>query len=100
PGSLSLREAGSGNVARLEALLSSSTYSLKNADWTMAAWFRRNTATNDDFIFHIGAGDGFSGDGDEMDLDLVAGGELQLRHYNAANAQDASIATGIIPAGK
>ena len=39
--SLALREAGIGNGARLETLLSSSAYSLKNADWTMAAWFRR-----------------------------------------------------------
>jgi len=97
--SLSLRESGIGNGARLEAFLSSSTYSLRNADWTMAAWFRRLTATNDDFIFHIGAGDGFSGDGDELDLDLVTGGQLQLRHYNTVNAQDAGIATGIIPTG-
>ena len=95
--SLALTESGNGNGARLEALLPGATYSLKNADWTMVAWFRRSTATNDDFIFHLGAGDGNGGDGDELDLDLVPGGQLQLRHYNTANAQDVSIASGIIP---
>lgn len=98
--SLSLVESGAGNGARLEALLSSNTYSLKNSDWTMVAWFRRNTATNDDFIFHVGAGDGYSGDGDELDLDLVPGGQLQLRHYNISNVQDVSVASGIIPTGE
>jgi len=98
--SLSLAESGAGNGARLEALLSSGTYSLKNSDWTMVAWFRRSSAINDDFIFHLGAGDGYSGDGDELDLDLVPGGQLQLRHYNNANAQDANMASGIIPTGE
>ncbi|MDB6015921.1 MAG: glycoside hydrolase family 10 [Pedosphaera sp.] len=98
--SLSLTESGSGNGARLETLLSSNTYSLQNSDWTMVAWFRRTTATNDDYIFHIGTGDGYSGDGDELDLDLVTGGQLQLRHYDTANAQDVSIASGIIPTGE
>jgi hypothetical protein len=84
----------------LEALLSNSVYSLKNTDWTMVTWFRRTTATNDDFIFHIGAGDGYGGDGDELDLDLVASGQLQLRHYNTANTQDVNIASGAIPTGE
>jgi len=98
--SLALSKAGNGNGARLEALLPSTTYSLKNADWTMVTWFRRSTATNDDFIFHIGPGDGYSGDGDELDLDLLAGGQLQLRHYNSANAQDVALTTGAIPVGE
>ena len=95
--SLALSESGAGNGARLEALLSGTTYGLKNADWTMVAWFRRSTATNDDFIFHIGPGDGYAGDGDELDLDLVPGGQLQLRHYNSSNVQDASLASGVLP---
>jgi GH35 family endo-1,4-beta-xylanase len=98
--SLALNESGPGNGARLEALLPSSTYSLKNSDWTMVTWFRRATATNDDFIFHLGPGDGYSGDGDELDLDLVPGGQLQLRHYNTANSQDASLTSGLIPTGE
>jgi|GEM_PF-303510 len=97
--SLALTESGAGNGARLEVLLPSATYSLKNTDWTMATWFRRSTATNDDFIFHIGSGDGSGGDGDELDLDLVPGGQLQLRHYNTANVQDVSLASGVIPTG-
>lgn len=98
--SLSLAEAGTGNAARLEVLLSSSSYNLRNADWSLALWFRRATATNEDFLFHIGAGDGLSGDGDELDLSLTTGGQLQLRHYNTANAQDVSIASGTIAVGQ
>ena len=98
--SLVLTKSGTGNAARLGVLLPSSAYALKNADWTMTVWFRHSTATNDDFIFHIGSGDGYGGDGDELDLDLVPGGQLQLRHYNTANIQDVNIAGGIIPAGE
>jgi endo-1,4-beta-xylanase len=98
--SLALTESGAGNGARLEALLPSTTYSLKNADWTLATWFRRSTATNDDFIFHVGPGDGFAGDGDELDLSLTTGSQLQLRHYNTANVQDASLTSGTVPTGE
>ncbi len=98
--SLALTESGNTNGARLEVLLPSTTYSLKNTDWTMVGWFRRNTATNDDFIFHIGTGDGFGGDGDELDLALTTGGQLQLRHYNASNIQDVSLAGGTIAVGE
>lgn len=95
--SLALTESGAGNGARLEALLTSTAYSLKNTDWTMTTWFRHSAATNDDFLFHIGTGDGYGGDGDELDLDLVPGGQLQLRHYNTSNVQDVSLASGVIP---
>lgn len=98
--SLSLGESGAGNAARLEVLLSSATYNLRNADWSVVLWFRRATATNEDFLFHIGAGDGSSGDGDELDLALTPGGQLQLRHYNTANAQDVNIASSAISVGQ
>jgi GH35 family endo-1,4-beta-xylanase len=97
--SLAVTESGAGNAARLEVLLPSATYNLRNADWSLALWFRRATATNEDFLFHVGAGDGLAGDGDELDLALTTGGQLQLRHYNTANAQDVSIASGVVPTG-
>lgn len=98
--SLTLGESGAGNAARLEALLPSATYNLRNTDWSLALWFRRATATNEDFLFHVGAGDGLAGDGDELDLALTPGGQLQLRHYNTANAQDVSIASGAVSASQ
>lgn len=98
--SLALTESGAGNAARLEVLLPGSTYNLRNADWTMVAWFRRSTATNEDFIFHVGAGDGLSGDGDELDLALTTGGQLQLRHYNTGNSQDVNLSSGVVPTGQ
>jgi GH35 family endo-1,4-beta-xylanase len=96
--SLALTESGAGNGARLEVLLPSSTYNLRNADWTMSLWFRRATAANDDYLFHVGAGDGAAGDGDELDLALTPVGQLQLRHYNTANAQDVNLSSGVLPA--
>lgn len=98
--SLALTESGAGNGARLEALLPSSTYSLKNADWSFVTWFRRNSTVNDDFLFHVGAGDGFSGDGDELELGLTTGNQLQLRHYNTGNAQDVNLTSGFVPVGE
>jgi GH35 family endo-1,4-beta-xylanase len=97
--SLVVTESGAGNAARLEVLLPSATYNLRNADWSLALWFRRATATNEDFLFHVGAGDGLAGDDDELDLALTTGGQLQLRHYNTANAQDVSIASGVVTTG-
>ncbi len=98
--SLALVESGAENAARLAVLLPSATYNLRNTDWTMVAWFQRSAATNEDFIFHVGAGDGLSGDGDELELALTTGGQLQLRHYNTANAQDVNLASGVVPAGQ
>jgi len=97
--SLTLSEAGAGNAARLEALLPSTTYSLRNADWSFVTWFQHSSAANDDFLFHIGAGDGFSGDGDELDLALTTANQLQLRHYNTSNAQDVNLTSGTVPLG-
>jgi len=98
--SLALTESGAGNGARLEVLLPSTTYNLRNTDWTMVTWFRRATATNEDFLFHVGAGDGLAGDGDELELALTTGGQLQLRHYNAANAQDVNLSSGVVSNGQ
>lgn len=98
--SLALSETGAGNGARLAALLPSASYNLRNADWSMVTWFRRATASNDDFLFHVGAGDGLAGDGDELDLALTPGGQLQLRHYNTANAQDVNLSSGLVPVGE
>lgn len=98
--SLTLAESGAGNGARLEVLLPSSTYNRRNTDWTMVTWFRRAGSSNEDFLFHIGAGDGLAGDGDELELALTTGGQLQLRHYNTANAQDVNLSSGIVPVGE
>ena len=97
--SLRLTEAGATNGARLSVLVGSTLYSLKNADWTFATWFRRATATNDEWLFHIGAGNGAAGDGDELELRWNSTGQIQLDHYNTTNAQDVSLPGGTVPIG-
>ena len=97
--SLRLTEAGPTNGARLSVLVGSTLYSLKNADWTFATWFRRATGTNDEWLFHIGAGNGAAGDGDELDLRWNSTGQIQLNHYNIANVQDVSLSGGTVPVG-
>jgi GH35 family endo-1,4-beta-xylanase len=91
--SLALAKSGAGDAARLEVSLPSALYSLRDSAWTLALWFRRAPSANDDFLFHAGAGDGYGGDGDELELAVTPGSQLQLRHYSAANAQDVLISS-------
>ena len=89
--SLRLIESGT-NAARLTRVVTPANLSMTNGSWTFATWFKRATRTNDDFMFYVGSGDGFSGNGDELHLHQSAGSDiLRLVHYNAANAADVSL---------
>ena len=86
--SLRLTEATPA-AAKLSRLVTRSNLEMSNGSWTFATWFKRATRTTDDFLFYIGAGDGFSGNGDE--LQLRCGGNsnsIRLEHYNASNVKD------------
>lgn len=87
--SLRLTESGT-NAAKISRLLTRSNLELSNGSWTFATWFKRASCTTDDFIFYVGAGDGFGG-GDELQLRCAANADtLRLEHYNAANVIDVS----------
>ena len=89
--SLRLTEA-SPNAAKLSRLVTRSNLEMSNGSWTFATWFKRASRTTDDFIFYIGAGDGFSGNGDELQLRCAGNADtLRLEHYNAANAGDLTL---------
>ncbi len=78
-------DKSTGNGARLRLLLPPATHDLSDADWTFSTWFWRSANTGIDTIFYIGAGDGFSGDGDELHLYVADAGALRLDHYNTSN---------------
>ena len=89
--SLRLTEA-TPNAAKLSRLVTRSNLEMSNGSWTFATWFKRASRTTDDFLFYIGAGDGFSGNGDELQLRCGGNADtLRLEHYNAANAGDLTL---------
>ena len=89
--SLRLTET-SPSAAKLSRLVTRSNLEMSNGSWTFATWFKRATRTTDDFIFYIGTGDGFSGNGDELQLRCGANSDvIRLEHYNAANANDLTL---------
>ncbi len=89
--SLRLTEA-SPNAAKLTRLVTRTNLEMSNGSWTFATWFKRASRTTDDFIFYIGASDGFSGGGDELQLRAPANSDaLRLEHYNTGNIADLAI---------
>ena len=89
--SLRLTEA-TPNAAKISRLVTRSNLEMSNGSWTFATWFKRASRSTEDFLFYIGAGDGFSGNGDELQLRCGANADtLRLEHYNAANASDVTL---------
>ncbi len=89
--SLRLTEA-SPNAAKISRLVTRTNLEMSNGSWTFATWFKRASRTTDDFLFYIGAGDGFSGNGDELQLRCGGNADaLRLEHYNAANVGDLTL---------
>jgi hypothetical protein len=87
--SLQLSKNGT-NVARLSRYVSNpAELNFSDSSWTFAGWFQRAATTNHDFIFYIGIGDGFGGDGDELQFYCPGGSPaLALQHYNSGNVLD------------
>ncbi len=79
-------------AARLQRTVTRANLEMSNGSWTFATWFKRASRTTDDFLFYIGAGDGLSGNGDELQLRCSGNADtLRLEHYNAANAGDLTL---------
>lgn len=95
-GTLHLSSSGLG-YARLFRTVHPATLNLRNDDWTFAAWFKRASYQDNDILFYAGAGDGFSGGGDELYVFCPAQtNTVRVSHYDSVNAQDVSIGS---PAG-
>ncbi len=89
--SLRLDDNGAANVARLSRSISTAELDFSNDDWTFATWFKSVDTSGVNYVFHIGAGDGFGND-NELYLNAT-GSSLQLQHHydNGANIRDIDI---------
>ena len=98
-GSLQLTQSGTGGAACLSRFISNpAEFNLSDSDWTFAGWFQRATTTDHDFIFYIGTGDGFGGDGDELQFYCPGGSStLAVQHYSTTNALDVNIFSSATP---
>jgi autotransporter-associated beta strand protein len=64
--SLSMTEAGTGG-ARLRRTLTATDIDYNDADWSFSTWVNRATNDTEDFVMHLGSGDGH---GTEAELEL------------------------------
>ncbi len=88
---LRLSSSGVGS-ARFSRQVNPASLPLANEDWTFATWFNRASYADDDFICYVGAGGGFGGSGDELQLYCPAQSKtVALRHYNTNNAADVNL---------
>src|ERR1035438_9026501 len=85
--SLQLTKSSTTNAARLSRYISNpAELNLSDSSWTFGGWFLREATTNHDFVFYIGSGDGFGGDGDELQFYCPGGSStLAVSHYNTSN---------------
>jgi hypothetical protein len=96
---LNLTENGSGGAAKLKRLFTAAELNWNDADWTFCLWVKRTSTDSEDFVFHLGEGDGH-GTNDELELYFVQGsGELRLEKHNSSGVQ-ASIKHPNVPAGE
>ncbi len=96
--SLALTEVGTNGAARVIRAFTTEEFNFSAADWTASVWVKRKDTTNDDVVFHLGAGDG-AGPEDELDVFFPAGAdELRLEKWNGTTKQAAITAAGL-PAG-
>ncbi len=88
--SLAFTENGAAGAARLDRIFTTTELDLKNADWTLAGWFKRNAATNLDVIAHFGGSAGF-GSSSLVLAFYSSTTTLTLANFNSANVQDIAI---------
>ena len=92
--SLRLTEPSAADFARLRTSLATGTRDLSNQDWTASFWFKRATGNTHDFLFYIGSGNGFSGDGHELEIFAPANGStLRLQYWDGANVKQADLSS-------
>ena len=86
--------SGAFGSAKVSKLINPATLNFSNHDWTFATWFKRDSYADDGFLFYVGDGDGFGGNGEELQVWLPAQSKtVAVRHYNASNAQTFSLSS-------
>jgi autotransporter-associated beta strand protein len=95
---LVLAQNGSSG-ARLRRTLTTADHNLNDADWTLSAWVKRGGTDAEDFVFHLGDGDGH-GTENELELFFAAGSDaLKLQKWGAGGLEKEIVCSGI-PAGQ
>lgn len=91
--SLRLTQNNNGaNAVALTRTVTTGNLSMTNGSWTFSTWFERAIETNDNFIFYMGSGNGFGGNGDELQLYCPANSNvIALSHWNTNNVQDIAL---------
>ena len=84
--SLNLSDAGTG-AARLRRTLAATDLNYNDADWSFSTWVKRTTTDSEDFIFHLGNGDGHGTDS-ELELFFPANSNtLRLQKWGAGGLE-------------
>lgn len=87
------------SAARLRRTLTTSDHNLNDADWTFSAWVKRGGNDTEDFVFHLGDGDGH-GTENELELFFAAGSDvLKLQKWGAGGLEK-EIAVSDIPSSQ
>jgi autotransporter-associated beta strand protein len=98
--SVLLTERGDTHAARLSRILDPADLNLNDQNWTFACWFKRANSNNEDFILHLGTGNGF-GSEEELQLYGQAGSSrVGLAHWNGSAADMNLLSGQIAPAGQ
>jgi autotransporter-associated beta strand protein len=83
---LVLAQSG-GSAARLRRTLTTADHNLNDADWTLSAWVKRGGTDTEDFVFHLGDGDGH-GTENELELFFAAGSDvLKLQKWGSGGLE-------------
>lgn len=69
------------------------------ASWSVVAWFNRRTLHNTDFIFYIGASDGYGGSGPETFVWTDLSGTVGADNWSNGSTLDFRASGGTITAG-
>ena len=85
--------------ARLRRTLTTSDHNFNDADWTFSTWVKRGGTDTEDFVFHLGDGDGH-GTENELELFFAAGSDvLKLQKWGAGGLEK-EIVCSDIPSGQ
>ena len=90
---LNLSENGAASAAKLKHSFAATDLNWNDADWTFCVWVKRTTTDTDDFVFHLGDGDGRNAF-DQLGLYFAANSnELRLDKHTATASQAVLTAT-------
>lgn len=98
--SLDLNEVTGTDVARVSRVVGTGELDFNTSDWTISAWFKRRDTGTEDYIFHIGDGDGFGGQDELYAYGPASSSNLALHHFYGTSLSDINqTANGVAAAG-